>query len=174
MEVMTRLISTVLVLLHMILWTFKRRSLTIDAEKYAIKSKLRYTHLLLYDIRAAWELTSSEFLDLLHEEAINIVTHHPWMQGIDLAIITECYLYELFLLYSFHRATGFDWVAHAPSYWTCDRIIKEDGIRKISDTLHQEICWVHDASELGMLFEELMEDDVEAPCFGSQRQYFLL
>ncbi|RCV33660.1 hypothetical protein SETIT_7G100200v2 [Setaria italica] len=171
---MTRLISTVLVLLHMILWTFKRRSLTIDAEKYAIKSKLRYTHLLLYDIRAAWELTSSEFLDLLHEEAINIVTHHPWMQGIDLAIITECYLYELFLLYSFHRATGFDWVAHAPSYWTCDRIIKEDGIRKISDTLHQEICWVHDASELGMLFEELMEDDVEAPCFGSQRQYFLL
>ncbi|CAL5032069.1 unnamed protein product [Urochloa decumbens] len=86
-----------------------------------------------------------------------IVTHQPWMRGIDLTVVTECLLYELFLQYSCHGVIGFDWVAHAPNYWMCDGIIKGDGAMKISHTLHQEIRWEWDAY-LGKLFEKLMED----------------
>ena len=112
---------------HVIVWTFKRRSLTIHEHRDEISSKLRYTHLFLYDYHLANKLGTSEFHALLHEEAANIVARHPWMQGVDPTMVMKCCLYELFLQYSFHRATGFDWVAHAPNYWMCDGIIKRDG-----------------------------------------------
>jgi hypothetical protein len=51
-----------------------------------------------------------------------------------------------------------DWAAHSPSYWICDGIIKGDGIRDISDTLHQEIHWEIDSSQVGRVLEKLMED----------------
>ena len=109
------------------------------------------------------KLRTSEFHALLREEAANIVARHPWMRGVDPTMAMECCLYELFLQYSFHRATGFDWVAHAPNYWMCDGIIKGDGTREITDALHQEIHWVcNNASRLDEVFERLMEDP-EAP-----------
>ncbi|CAL5032066.1 unnamed protein product [Urochloa decumbens] len=148
---------------HVVLWTFKRQSWNIHVNRdELIWSKLRHTHFFLRGVPLAWELQSSKLCALLHEEVVNIVARHPWMQGIDLTIVTKCCLYELFLQHSFHSVTGFDWVAHAPNYWTCDGIIKGDGTRKISDTLQQEICWVGDAVHLGILFRKLMLG-VEAP-----------
>ncbi|XP_039772907.1 uncharacterized protein LOC120641020 isoform X2 [Panicum virgatum] len=148
---------------HVIVWAFKRRSLTIHEHRDEISSKLRYTHLFLYDYLSDNQLSTSEFHALLHEEAANIVARHPWMQGVDPTMVMECCLYELFLQYSFHRATGFDWVAHSPNYWMCDGIIKRDGTREITDALHQEIHWeCDDTSLFDEVFEKLMEDP-EAP-----------
>ncbi|XP_039818591.1 uncharacterized protein LOC120681122 [Panicum virgatum] len=148
---------------HIILWTFKRRSLTIHDHRDEISSKLRYTHLFFFDYLLTNQSSTSEFHALLHEEAANIVARHPWMQGVDPTMVMECCLYELFLQYSFHRATGFDWVAHSPNYWVCDGIIKRDGTREITDALHQEIHWeCDDTSLFDEVFERLMEDP-EAP-----------
>ncbi|XP_022683957.1 uncharacterized protein LOC111255667 [Setaria italica] len=109
------------------------------------------------------ELTHSQFRSLLHEEAADIAARQSWMQSIDQTMVIECCLYELFLQYSFHSATELDWVSHAPNYWMCDGIIKGDGTRKISDTLHQEIRWELGDSFLGSsMFEKLMED-LKAP-----------
>ena len=150
---------------HIILWTFKRQSLTIHNRREEIGRKLRYTQVLLYTRSLASELTSSQFQSLLREEAANIVARQPWVRGIDLIMLMESCLYELFLQCSFHRITGFAWVAHAPNYWTCDGIIKAgDVTRQIIDRLHQEIRWVCDAPLLGSVFAKLMEDP-EAPFF---------
>jgi hypothetical protein len=157
---------------HVIVWTFKRRPLTINYHHDEIASKLRYTHLFLNSRWSADEIRTSEFHALLREEAANVVARNPWMQSVDPTMVTECCLCELFLQYSFHRATGFDWVAHAPNYWMCDGIIKGDGTRKISDTLHQEISWMCDGSMLGEVFGRLMEDP-KAP-FCNQGWYFFL
>jgi hypothetical protein len=40
----------------------------------------------------------------------------------------------------------------------CDGIIKGDGTRGISDTLHQEILWKIDSSQVGEVFGKLMKD----------------
>ncbi|CAL5028244.1 unnamed protein product [Urochloa decumbens] len=143
---------------HVIVWTFKRRSLIIDAHHDEIASKLRHTQLFVYNVFSADKITSSDFLELLYHEAANIVSRQSWMRGIDLIMVTDCCLFELFLQYSFHSTVGFDWVVHAPNFWTCDGIIKGDTTRKISDTLHQEIRWVCDASVLAKLMK-----DLEAP-----------
>ncbi|KAG2572163.1 hypothetical protein PVAP13_7KG152000 [Panicum virgatum] len=146
---------------HVIVWTFKRRSLTIhDQREVAIK--LRYTHFFISSMSSQL-LQTSDVHALLREEAANIVARHPWMQGVDPTMVMKCCLYELFLQYSFHRATGFDWVAHAPNYWMCDGIIKGNGTREITDALHHEIHWVcNNASLLDKVFEKLMKDP-EAP-----------
>jgi len=138
----------------------QKRSLTIhDNYRYSeISDKLRYTHIFIYTYVSNSVLDSSSFVALLREDAADRVALHPCMQGIDLTVVTECGLYELFLQHSFHRATGFDWVAQAPNYWMCDGIIKGDGIRDISDTLHQEIHWEIDSSQVGRVLEKLMED----------------
>ncbi|KAF8762561.1 hypothetical protein HU200_009336 [Digitaria exilis] len=153
---------------HVILWTFKRRTLTIHAHDRhdGITSKLRYTQLFLRIFWPAKKIKgSSAFRELLRGEAANIVARHSWMRSIDLTMVTECFMYELFLQCSFHSATEFGWVDHALNYWTCDGIIKGGGTRKISDALHQEIHWEGDASLLGEVFAKRMEDP-EAPFFG--------
>ncbi|KAF8714741.1 hypothetical protein HU200_027262 [Digitaria exilis] len=151
---------------HVILWTFKRRTLTIHAHARPdeISSKLRYTQLFLSCLWSTPKIKgSSAFRELLCAEAANIVARHLWMRSIDLTMVTECFMCELFLQCSFHSATEFGWVDHALNYWTCDGIIKGDGARKIiSDTLHQEIHWDGDASLLEEVFAELVEDP-EAP-----------
>jgi hypothetical protein len=120
---------------------------------------LRYTNILFtYAAVDSGPARCLLFRALLREEAANIVERHQWMRGIDLTMVTECCMYELFLQYSFHNATGFGWLAHSPNYWTCDGIIKADIPRKISDTLHQEIRWKRDASPLDQVFAKLMED----------------
>ncbi|CAO2035050.1 unnamed protein product [Urochloa humidicola] len=152
---------------HAVVWTFKRRSFTMRAHahrgKNEISNKLRYTRIFISYWLMESELTTSEFRALLREEAANIVGQHPWMQGTDLTtMVTECCLYKLLLQFSFQNATGFDWAAHDPNYWTCDGIIKGDGTRKISDTLHQEVHWECNASLLDQVVAKLMEDP-EAP-----------
>ncbi|KAF8762558.1 hypothetical protein HU200_009333 [Digitaria exilis] len=146
---------------HVIVWTFKRRSLTLR-DRGEIARKLRYTQLLLYTLHLARDLTSSEFRALLHEEASNIVARHSWVRSINKTIVTQCYLYEIFLQYGFHSSTEFGWVAHASNYLTCDGVIKAGDTRKNIDTLHQEIHWECSASLLGKVIGELMEDP-EAP-----------
>jgi hypothetical protein len=104
---------------HVVVWTFERQALSIHDYghyKAEIKDKLRYAHILFY-INALSD--SSDFVALLHEVAANRVARQPCMRGIDITMVTECCLYELFLQHSFHRASGFDWVAQAPNYWMC-------------------------------------------------------
>ncbi|CAD6260859.1 unnamed protein product [Miscanthus lutarioriparius] len=141
-------------------WTFKKRSLTIHDtyRNRQISDKLRYTHIFIHTYVSNSLLDSSSFVALLREDAADRVALHPCMQGIDLTVVTECCLYELFLQHSFHRATGFDWVAQAPNYWICDGIIKGDGTRGISDTLHQEILWKIDSSQVGQVFGKLIPE----------------
>ncbi|CAL4992114.1 unnamed protein product [Urochloa decumbens] len=143
---------------HVIVWTFKRQFLTIHDRGEEIKSKLRYTHFFLDTDKVVSKLENSLFCALLREEAANIVARHTCMGGIDPTMVTDCCLYEFFLYYSFHRTTGFDWVAHASNYWVCDGIVKADVTREISNTLHQEIRWECDASLLDSMFEEFIED----------------
>ncbi|CAL4888393.1 unnamed protein product [Urochloa decumbens] len=150
---------------HTIIWTFNRLYLTIREDHLEIKRKLRYTDIFVLVNRTANGLTSSEFCAVLREVAANIVARHPCMQNINLTMVMECCLYELFVQYSFHRATSFAWAAHAPNYWMCDGIIKENGKKEICrSTLHQEIHWECDASRLDFVFEMLMKDP-EAPFF---------
>ncbi|TVU00408.1 hypothetical protein EJB05_54176, partial [Eragrostis curvula] len=152
---------------HTIIWTFKRQYLTIlgDDHYTEIRDKLRYTDLFVSSGQPADGLTFSEFCALLREEAANIVARHPCMRDVNLTMVTECCLYELFMQYSFHRATKFAWTAHAPNYWMCDGIIKDDGKKEICRSiLHQEIRWECNASQLGLVFKKLMEDP-EAPFF---------
>ncbi|CAL5058722.1 unnamed protein product [Urochloa decumbens] len=150
---------------HTIIWTFNRLYLTIREDHIEIKRKLRYTDIFVLVNRTANGLTSSEFCAVLREVAANIVARHPCTHNINLTMVMECCLYELFMQYSFHRATSFAWAAHAPNYWMCDGIIKEDGKKEICrSTLHQEIHWECDASRLDLVFEGLMKDP-EAPFF---------
>ncbi|CAL4969900.1 unnamed protein product [Urochloa decumbens] len=150
---------------HTIIWTFNRLYLTIREDHLEINRKLRYTDIFVFVSRPANGLTSSEFCAVLREVAANIVARHPCMQNINLTMVMECCLYELFVQYSFHRATRFAWAAHAPNYWMCDGIIKENGKKEICrSTLHQEIHWECDAHRLDLVFEMLMEDPA-APFF---------
>ncbi|TVU00391.1 hypothetical protein EJB05_54158, partial [Eragrostis curvula] len=146
---------------HTIIWTFERQFGPSDE----IGGRLRYTDLFLFSFSVA-HLTCSEFCAVLREEAANIVARHPCMLDInDLTMVTECCMYELFMQYSFHRATRFAWAAHAPNYWMCDGIIKEDGKKQICRSiLHKEIHWERGSSPLGSMFEKLMKDP-ETPFF---------
>ncbi|XP_062225640.1 uncharacterized protein LOC133924217 [Phragmites australis] len=145
---------------HVIVWTFQRRFPTMyhpndEDEK---EGKLRYTDLFLRNFRMGYKLTTSKFSALLREEAAIRVPRNPCLVDIDLTLVTDCCLYELFLHYGFHRATGFAWAAHASNFWVCDGIIKGDRTREISNVLHQEISWECDASVLESVFEKLMKD----------------
>ncbi|KAG2565635.1 hypothetical protein PVAP13_7NG120351 [Panicum virgatum] len=74
---------------HVIIWTFKRLSLTIHADPFEIASKLRYTHLFLSSWYSSNQLYSSQFDALLRKEAANIVDRHPWMQGVDPTMVMD-------------------------------------------------------------------------------------
>ncbi|XP_062227387.1 uncharacterized protein LOC133925489 [Phragmites australis] len=142
---------------NIMIWTFKRRFLTIHGSPDEIANKLRYNHLFLtcHNITG---LSSSEFSALLREEATIIVARNPCLLDIDLTIVIDCCLYELFLHCGFHRATGFDWAGHASNFWACDGIIKGDRTKEISNALRQEISWECDASMLEGVFEKFMKD----------------
>ncbi|CAN6235022.1 unnamed protein product [Urochloa humidicola] len=159
---------------HVIVWSFKKQTLTID-DRYnkEMSSKLvRYTHLFLgnYINAKPSMLSSSQFSTMLREEAASIAARHPCMRDIDLTMVTQCCLYELFLHYSFHKATGFVWVDHASNYWMCDGIIKEDIPREVCNILHQEIRWDCDGSLLDGVFEKLMKDP-ETPFLVVNKDY---
>ncbi|XP_062186646.1 uncharacterized protein LOC133890211 [Phragmites australis] len=149
---------------HVIVWTFERRFLTMhqDRAEDKIAGKLRYTHLFVTSFEGASDLRTSEFSALLHGEAEIIVARNPRLLDIDQTMVADCCLYELFLYYGFHSATGFDWVAHASNFWACDGIIKGDRTMEISNVLHQEISWECDASLLKGVSEKFMKDQ-EAP-----------
>ncbi|TVU43913.1 hypothetical protein EJB05_03333 [Eragrostis curvula] len=141
-------------------WSFKKRSLAITQsgyEQYSIlKTQLRNTHLFVYDYLDIQELSNSEFSDLLHEEAASIIARHPCILGMDaLTMVKDCCLYQMFLYYSFHRATEFAWVAHASNYWICDGIIKGDRAEEISNALHEETRWECDTYDL---FDHVCKD----------------
>ncbi|TVU43911.1 hypothetical protein EJB05_03331, partial [Eragrostis curvula] len=137
---------------NIMIWSFKKRSLTItpsvDNHYYRLKAQLRYTHLFV-----SWwyqhEFDTSEFSALLDEEAASIIARHPCIIGMDaLTMVKDCCLYQMFLYYSFHRATKFAWTAHASNYWICDGIIKGDRTVEISNALHGEIRWECDTYDL--------------------------
>ncbi|TVU00410.1 hypothetical protein EJB05_54178, partial [Eragrostis curvula] len=148
---------------HTVIWNFNRQYLTICVDFGKIKDKLRYTDLFVLLRQSALELTWSEFCAVLREEATNIVARHTCM--LDINVVTECCLYELFMGYSFQRVIRSAWTAHAPNYWMCDGIIKEDGKKEMCRSiLHQEIHWDCKFSILNIMLENLMKNP-EAPFF---------
>ncbi|TVU51803.1 hypothetical protein EJB05_03248, partial [Eragrostis curvula] len=148
---------------NIMIWSFKRRPLTLqDTWKYyfsRLEAKLRFTPLFVYSYFHIQELTPSEFGDLLHEEAASIVARHPCIQGIDLTMVKDCCLYEMFLCLSVHRTTEFSWAAHASNYWICDGIIKGDQTKEISSALHPEIRWECDPFLLDRVCKKLLKFD---------------
>ncbi|TVU37307.1 hypothetical protein EJB05_10616, partial [Eragrostis curvula] len=152
-----------------LLWTFNRRLLTIHDSQSKIQSKLRDTHLFLYD-NIRW-LSSSEFRALLNEEVTSIVARHPCLQAVNLTMVTNCCLYKLFLHYSFHINTGFDWAAHASNYWKCAGIIEEDATSSdIVNALQKEIHWKCDGPLVQELFHKFMGDS-KVPFFSDIYYY---
>ncbi|TVU44293.1 hypothetical protein EJB05_03729, partial [Eragrostis curvula] len=138
---------------NIMIWSFKKRSLTMTLSGYKhysiLKTQLRNTQLFVHTGWEIYELSNSEFTDLLHEEAASIVARHPCIMGMDaLTMVKDCCLYQMFLYYSFHRATKFAWTAHASNYWICDGIIKGDRTVEISNALHEEIRWECDTYDL--------------------------
>ncbi|TVU43912.1 hypothetical protein EJB05_03332 [Eragrostis curvula] len=132
-------------------WSFNKRCMTIMPSDYnynRLKALLRHTHLFVSWLDT-YEFSTSEFSDLLHEEAASIIARHPCILGIDvLPMVKDCCLYEMFLYYSFHRTTEFAWVAHASSYWICDGIIKGEQTKEVSNALRKEIRWECDTYDL--------------------------
>ncbi|XP_062225475.1 uncharacterized protein LOC133924107 [Phragmites australis] len=139
------------------IWTFKRRFLTIHSRCSEIEQKLKYSHLFLSAelVYGEYQIKESEFVALVHGEAATIVARYPCMPGIDSTIVTECCLLELSLHYNFHNTTKFGWAAHSSNYWICDGIIQGDREMEISNALLGEIRWECDASLLHRVLQEL-------------------
>uniref|UniRef100_A0ACD5TRT8 Uncharacterized protein n=1 Tax=Avena sativa TaxID=4498 RepID=A0ACD5TRT8_AVESA len=149
---------------NMMLWTFNSSCLTMhEHDHYGIQSYLRYTHVYLRSDFPISDLGGSCFRDLLHQQAATIVDRGPDMHGVDPTMVTECFLYELFLSRNFHIATKFEWLSHASNYWICDAIIKGDRARDICNALHEEISWEFDASLIDEVFEYLIDYYMEPP-----------
>jgi hypothetical protein len=122
-----------------IIWTFKRKLLTINSRRDEIAEKLRYSHHFLYgDISSILagpkQVCEQDFCALLHGEATTIVARHQCMLDMDATMVTECCLFELSLHYNFHNITRLGWAAHSCNYWICDRIIA--GNKKWRSQMH--------------------------------------
>ncbi|XP_044343658.1 uncharacterized protein [Triticum aestivum] len=145
---------------NMMIWTFSRSWLTMDHDLEQAVDKLRYTHNFVYVYKGIRELPGSKFYGLLQQQGAAIVARAACMMDIDLAVVANCCLYELFLRYNFHNATKrkFDWAAHASNYWMSDGIIEGDKARDISNALHREINWECDATLVDNVLKKFMED----------------
>ncbi|KAJ1266895.1 hypothetical protein BS78_07G015000 [Paspalum vaginatum] len=146
-----------------IMWTFSRRFLTgaywVHYSR-EIQDKLRYTDNFFGSMEEVTHLSSSYLSALLRQEAAIIVTRYPWMRDIDLAVVIDCYLYGLLIMYhSSHSRTGFSWRAHAPNYLICDGIVRGDKAWEISNALHPEITFeCEDKRWLASVLREWNED----------------
>ncbi|KAL6880339.1 hypothetical protein ACP4OV_011904 [Aristida adscensionis] len=148
---------------NVMIWTFKTRFLTIHGSPDEIASKLRYTHLFLYD--KINRLSSSKLSELLHNVATTIVARHTSVQGIDRTMVIDCCLYQLLLHYSFHSTTKFGWMTHGSNYWMCDGITNRGNTSiEIDNKFLEEISWKSDGIWLDKLLEEFMKDP-KAPFF---------
>ncbi|XP_047044461.1 uncharacterized protein LOC124648802 [Lolium rigidum] len=84
----------------MVIWTFDRSCLAMHHHNHRkITAKLRYTHVFMHSMRKISDLESSDFRELLHQQAAAIVARGLGMQDIDPTIVAECCLYGLFLQY---------------------------------------------------------------------------
>ncbi|CAL5028697.1 unnamed protein product [Urochloa decumbens] len=139
------------------IWTFKRRLLTIHSHRSRIAEKLRYTHLFLSAalVHGEYQINESQFCALVHGEAATIIARHPCMLDIDTTMVRDCCLFDLSLHYNFHSTTRLSWAARSNNFWICDGIIQGDKEMEISKALHQEIRWECDASLLHRVLEKL-------------------
>ncbi|CAN6234375.1 unnamed protein product [Urochloa humidicola] len=139
------------------IWTFKRRLLTIHSHRSRIAEKLRYTHLFLSAalVHEEYQINESQFCALVHGEAATIIARHPCMLDIDTTMVRDCCLFDLSLHYNFHSTTRLSWAARSNNFWICDGIIQGDKEMEISNALHQEIRWDCDASLLHRVLEKL-------------------
>lgn len=157
------------------IWTFKRRILTINYHTSEIASKLRYTHAVSSLSPPSRRLknakfgitscTNAEFEAILHEEANTIVARNPCMIDINPKLVAECCLYELFLHYNFHTTTNSGWATHASNYWMCDGIIQGDMshmTREITNACQREINWKCDPYVLEEFLQKFMRH-LESP-----------
>ncbi|CAL5009571.1 unnamed protein product [Urochloa decumbens] len=141
-----------------ILWTFKRRFMTMHHHYYKTSDKLRYTDLFLFGGLGHLELLSSSQLSALFwEEAANLAACYPCMRDINLAVVIDCCLYGLFLYYSLDSTNRSGWADHNPNHWICDGIIQGDRAREMSNALHREISFECDDSLLGTVYHKIQK-----------------
>ena len=138
------------------IWTFKRRLLTIHSRSSETAAKLRYSHLFLSAalVHGEYQIREPEFCALVHGEATTIVARHQ-MLDMDTTMVTECCLFELSLHYNFHSITRLGWAAHSSNYWICAGIIEGNKEMEIRNALHGEIRWECDAPLLHRVLQEL-------------------
>ncbi|KAF7098524.1 hypothetical protein CFC21_100260 [Triticum aestivum] len=131
---------------NVIIWTYKRRVLTIKKyDQHELLHKLRYTHLLAYDRME--RLLSGQLYALLRKEAEIIVPGNPCTERFSPMVVVDCCLYKLFLQCGFCK-TNSGWDGLASSYWICDGILPKDITTEIGDALHREIRWECDDNVL--------------------------
>lgn len=130
-----------------IIWTFKRKLLTINSRHDEIAEKLRYSHHFLYGsiLAGPKQVREQDFCALVHGEATTIVARHQCMLDMDATMVTECCLFGLSLHYNFHNITRLGWDAHSSNYWICAGIIAGNKKMEIANALHGEIRWECDA-----------------------------
>uniref|UniRef100_A0A0D9W2E9 Disease resistance protein At4g27190-like leucine-rich repeats domain-containing protein n=1 Tax=Leersia perrieri TaxID=77586 RepID=A0A0D9W2E9_9ORYZ len=138
------------------IWTFKRRLMTIHSRRSEIAKKLRNTDLFFSAalIHGEYQINDSDFHALVHGEASSIVDRYRGKVDIDPTMVTDCCLLELSLHYNFHRSTRFGWASHSSNYWICNGIM-QDTAREINNLLHGEIRWDCDTSLLHNVLKEL-------------------
>ncbi|KAM3214836.1 hypothetical protein ACQJBY_067033 [Aegilops geniculata] len=131
---------------NVIIWTYKRRMLTIKGYgQHELLHELRYTHLLVYD-RMEY-LATGQLYALLCKEADIIVACNPCIQGVNQTMVVNCSLYKLFLQSSASKINS-NWVDVASNYWICDGILEKDITLEMRAALHREITWKCDGDVL--------------------------
>ncbi|OEL28382.1 hypothetical protein BAE44_0010599, partial [Dichanthelium oligosanthes] len=149
----------------LIIWTFKRRFLTMyNSNDSKTRDKLRYTDLFVFGNTEYHELTSSESRALFREEAATIFSRYTCMQDVNPTMAADCCLYGLFLHHVLHGTTRFGWAAQTPSLYICDGILQGSRATEISNELHREISFkCDDASILDSMYRRLLHEDPEIP-----------
>ncbi|CAL5009452.1 unnamed protein product [Urochloa decumbens] len=145
-----------------IIWTYSKRSVS-----YRSRTPELYTHtdVCLASYHDAMQLSSSEFMALLREEAGSIVDrYHPCVLDMDATTVLDCCLYEILLrCHTYYVSATSSVLAHAPNYWVCDGIIQRDRALETSYALHPIIIENREYYyELVPVFNKLKKD-VKAP-----------
>ncbi|KAJ1255647.1 hypothetical protein BS78_K177200, partial [Paspalum vaginatum] len=144
-----------------IIWTFSRGFVTMhmltSAYTERLEEILRRTDMFIYTVQNPTNLENPELNALFHEEAASIVSRYPFMQGIPLTMVIDCWRYGFFLRRSSQSTIRLDWEAQVPDFWMCDGIIQEvTSAREISNALDSEISYEGDATLLDVVLAKMM------------------
>ncbi|KAM0930358.1 hypothetical protein ACQ4PT_001080 [Festuca glaucescens] len=100
----------------------------------------------------------------LHEEAVGVIGDIG-MEGINLAIVLDCFFYSLILTAQLpENSIGVDndWATHACNYWICDGILGEERAWEIGNALYRVMTPLgYSSNETRRLFDKLDIQETE-------------